>query len=115
MALVLDRINNRLNSCSATTSLTHKNELFVEVFQDVKTVLSDIEQSRSGHEIIVDFLKSVANQFIYLLTFTMHPGFFSTTNQPLQSVKECVQRSIQLLQDLEEMERLSNVAASPSR
>lgn len=110
MLLAMTRIQNRLEYYSPTTPFIKQNQLFVEIFETVNTVLDDIKQSRSGNEVVIDFFKSVANQIIYLLTFTTHPGFFSTTTQPLQVRKDCLRRTTQLLQELDELERSSNVA-----
>ncbi|WP_031562819.1 hypothetical protein [Legionella wadsworthii] len=72
-------------------------------FRNVDEAIEQINGNRAGYEYVLDFIKSVLNLACYILSFTSHPGFFSTSTQPLYEAKSRIIKIIHLKNELAQL------------
>ncbi|WP_454782814.1 hypothetical protein [Legionella sp. WA2022007384] len=89
-----------------TLSKKEIERILCDFFRDVDDAIELIKDNRSLYEFGVDFLKSALNIVCYVLSFTAHPGFFSTSAQPLYETKSSVIKLINLKNELAQLSNL---------
>jgi len=83
---------------------TRNNEILATTFSDINSSIASINKNRNGDELVIDFLKSIANTITYLITLTTYPGFFKTTTQPLQDLRITIRNTATLLEELNKID-----------
>ncbi|KTD41429.1 hypothetical protein [Legionella parisiensis] len=89
-----------------TLSKKEIERILCNFFREVDDAIELINHNRSVYELVVDFLKSALNFVCYVLSFTTHPGFFSTSAQPLYETKSSVIKLIDLKNELAQLSNL---------
>jgi hypothetical protein len=87
---------------------------YTDFFISANKAIEQIKSERDEREVVVDFLKSAVNLVIYLLSFTTHPGFFRTSTQSLQEIKDTARNVMALRKELVSLEGSTNASLASS-
>lgn len=98
-SFIKDHDNQGLGSRD-TFSPKQIERILSNFFRNVDDAIELINENKSGYEHVLDFLKSALNLACYVVSLTFHPGFFSTSTQPLHEAKSRIIHIINLKNEL---------------